>query len=130
MIDGKEPLGNNSEWNMKALSGKIDVNVPFSFDAKDDLMAGNIIGAKIEGSALENSFKIKNKGSNYYFYWAHWIIRFTPQELTITQKFGEANFTTGVDQYTLKIASELTANKYEAELNLFISRFRSIYRRP
>jgi hypothetical protein len=33
-----------------------------------------------------------------------------PQELTITQKFGEANFTTGVDQYTLKIASELTAN--------------------
>jgi hypothetical protein len=31
----------------------------FSFDAaKDDLMAGNIIGAKIEGSALENSFKI------------------------------------------------------------------------
>ena len=60
MIDGKEPLGNNSEWNMKALSGKIDVNVPFSFDAaKDDLMAGNIIGAKIEGSALENSFKIK-----------------------------------------------------------------------
>ncbi len=41
--------------------------------AKDDLVAGNIIGAKIEGSALENSFKItKNKGSNYYFYWAHW----------------------------------------------------------
>ncbi|HDR5277908.1 TPA: hypothetical protein QCS28_005258 [Bacillus thuringiensis] len=121
VIDGKEPLGNNSEWNMKALSGKIDVNVPFSFDAaKDDLMAGNIIGAKIEGSALENSFKItKIKVPITTFIGPIGPIRFTPQELTITQKFGEANFTTGVDQYTLKIASELTANKYEAELNLF-----------
>lgn len=105
---------------MKALSGKIDVNVPFSFDAaKDDLMAGNIIGAKIEGSALENSFKTKIKVPITTFIGPIGPIRFTPQELTITQKFGEANFTTGVDQYTLKIASELTANKYEAELNLF-----------
>ncbi|HDR7711741.1 TPA: hypothetical protein QCX89_003770 [Bacillus cereus] len=101
VIDGKGPLGNNSEWNMKALSG-------------------NIIGAKIEGSALENSFKItKIKVPITTFIGPIGPIRFTPQELTITQKFGEANFTTGVDQYTLKIASELTANKYEAELNLF-----------
>ncbi len=121
VIDGKEPLGNNSEWNMKALSGKIDVNVPFSVDAaKDDLVAGNIIGAKIEGSALENSFKItKIKVPITTFIGPIGPIRFTPQELTLTQKFGEANFTTGVDQYTLKIASELTANKYETELNLF-----------
>ncbi|OFE00267.1 T7SS effector LXG polymorphic toxin [Bacillus mycoides] len=123
VIDGKEPLGNNSEWNMKALSGKIDVNVPlpFAFDAaKEDLMAGNIIGAKIEGSALENSFKTtKIKVPITTFIGPIGPIRFTPKEITITQKFGEANFTTGVEKYTLKLAAELTANKYEAELNLF-----------
>ena len=80
----------------------------FSFDAaKDDLMAGNIIGAKIEGSALENSFKIKIKVPITTFIGPIGPIRFTPQELTITQKFGEANFTTGVDQYTLKLHRNL-----------------------
>ncbi|PES76138.1 type VII secretion protein [Bacillus cereus] len=103
VVDGKKPIINDGEWRMKALSGKIDLNLPYSFDAvKEDLMAGNIIGAKIEGTALENSF--------------HWGI--SEREVTITQKFGEGNFAVGVEEYSAKLATEVTTNKYEAEVNI------------
>lgn len=121
VVNGKESLGKYSEWNMKALTGKIDVNFPYSIDAaKEDLMAGNIIGAKIEASALENSFKTTNLHFPIIIYIGGVMpIRVTPKEVTITQKFGEGNFTTGVEKYTATVAAELTTNKYEAELNLF-----------
>ncbi|MCQ6565865.1 WXG100 family type VII secretion target [Bacillus mycoides] len=111
VVDGKKPIINDGEWRMKALSGKIDLNLPYSFDAvKEDLMAGNIIGAKIEGTALENSFQTKVP---ILFPWG-----ISEREVTITQKVGEGNFAVGVEEYSAKLATEVTTNKYEAEVNI------------
>ncbi|WP_256216742.1 T7SS effector LXG polymorphic toxin [Bacillus sp. 491mf] len=112
VLETKNRIGGNDEFSMKALSGKMDINMPFSLGAiKDDLLAGKIIGGKIEASALENSYKAK-------------IPITTPigvfmKDITITQKFFEGNFASGVDQYTMKLGAELTTNKYEVELNIF-----------
>ncbi|MGH0942481.1 WXG100 family type VII secretion target [Bacillus mycoides] len=112
VVEAKNSVGTNGELTMKALSGKVDLNIPYSFDAaKDDLFAGNIIGGKIEGSVLENEYSTK-------------VPILTPtgfemKDIKITQKFGEGNFAYGVDEYTLKNAAEVTTNKYEVEMELF-----------
>ncbi|EEL18147.1 hypothetical protein bcere0016_11980 [Bacillus cereus 95/8201] len=112
VVEAKNSVGTNGEFTMKALSGKVDVNIPYSFDAaKDDLFEGNIIGTKMEGSVLENEYSTK-------------VPILTPtgfemKDIKITQKFGEGNFAYGVDEYTLKNAAEVTTNKYEVEMELF-----------
>ncbi|WP_243521821.1 WXG100 family type VII secretion target [Bacillus pseudomycoides] len=103
IFKGELELAEGTNYGIKAGNGLFEGNIPYTFKTiSEDLVQGNLIGAKFEANALDHSFSKK--------------LPFA-EDLTVTQKFLNGSYVFGIDQYTFKNDYELTAHKYEVVLN-------------
>ncbi|EOQ34292.1 hypothetical protein KQ1_00800 [Bacillus cereus BAG3O-1] len=104
------------ELSTKAIAGKLDVNIPYDWKSlKEDVFASKVIGLKGETGILDNSYKFK---STIPFMTPLGIIQLKDREVTVTQKIFSGEVVAGIDDYSLKAASEASTLKYEVEVSM------------
>ncbi|KNH41464.1 T7SS effector LXG polymorphic toxin [Bacillus toyonensis] len=104
------------ELSTKAIAGQLDVNIPYDWKSlKEDVFASKVIGLKGEAGILDNSYKFK---STIPFMTPLGIIQLKDREVTVTQKIFSGEVVAGIDDYSLKAASEASTLKYEVEVSM------------
>ncbi|HDX9614300.1 TPA: hypothetical protein ROY01_005473 [Bacillus toyonensis] len=104
------------ELSTKAIAGKLDVNIPYDWKSlKEDVFASKVIGLKGEAGILDNSYKFK---STIPLMTPLGIIQLKDREVTVTQKIFSGEVIAGIDDYSLKAASEASTLKYEVEVSM------------
>lgn len=115
-MEKKSSFSNGDELSTKAIAGKLDVNIPYDWKRlKEDVFVSKVIGVKGAAGIWDNSYKFK---STISLMTPLGIIQLKDREVTVTQKIFSGEVIAGIDDYSLKAASEASTLKYEVEVSM------------